>query len=249
MGTTTKQGYFGTPPIVTNGLVMYLDAGNKLSYPGSGTVWPDLGGNGSNIDYTGSLVNTPIFNSSNQGSITFNGTNQYGQYGNILNPGTNNFSLGVWVKTTTIALGGIVGKHRAQGIVGRFGIYYTTTFPGKASCLADFTGITPITVVSLSNVNDGQWHYITQVAIRSGLMTIYFDGKPEASANISAGSAANLNLSDQYRLGVYMASGGIFTGASYFSGNIANIHQYNRALSDKEIAQNYNALKSRFGLS
>jgi hypothetical protein len=239
---------FGTPPIITNGLVLYLDAGNRQSYVSGSTTWPDLSGNNSNANYTGSLANTPIFDLTNQGSIIFNGTNQYVQYGNILNPGTSDFSLGVWVKTTTTTLGGIVGKHRAQGIVGRFGIYYTTTFPGKASCLADFTGITPITVVSLSNVNDGKWHYITQVAVRSGLMTIYFDGKPEASADISTGSAANMNLSDQYRLGVYMASGGIFTGASYFTGNIANVHQYNRVLSDQEVARNYNALKTRFGL-
>lgn len=240
---------FGTPPIVTDGLVLYLDAGNKLSYPGSGTTWPDLNGNGGNANYTGSLVNTPTFNSTNQGNIAFNGTNQYAEYGNILNPGTSNFTIGVWVRTTTTAIGGIVGKHRSQGIIGRFGIYYTTTFSGKATCLADFTGVTPITVSSVSTLNNGQWHYITQVANRTGLMTIYFDGKPEASADISAGSAVNLNLSDPYRLGVYMASGGIFTGASYFPGNIANVCQYNRALSDQEVAQNYNALKGRFGLT
>ena len=58
--------------IVTNGLVLALDAANTKSYPGSGTTWTDLSANGNN----GTLVNTPSYSPNNQGYFTFNGTNQ-----------------------------------------------------------------------------------------------------------------------------------------------------------------------------
>ena len=62
-----------SPKIVTNGLVLALDAANTKSYPGSGTVWSDLTPNGNN----GALTNGPTFNSANGGSIVFDGTNDY----------------------------------------------------------------------------------------------------------------------------------------------------------------------------
>ena len=58
--------------IINNGLVLSLDAADKNSYPGSGTVWSDLSGNNN----TGSLINTPTFSNINGGSFLFNGTNQ-----------------------------------------------------------------------------------------------------------------------------------------------------------------------------
>ncbi len=60
------------PDLITNGLVLALDAADKNSYLGSGTSWYDLSGNGN----TGALTNSPTFNSSNGGSIAFDGTNQ-----------------------------------------------------------------------------------------------------------------------------------------------------------------------------
>ena len=62
-----------SPKIVTNGLVLCLDAGNNKSYPGSGTTWNDLSGNNN----TGSLVNGPTFTGSFGGSVAFDGVNDY----------------------------------------------------------------------------------------------------------------------------------------------------------------------------
>ena len=59
-----------SPKIVTNGLVLCLDAANRKSYPGSGNIWRDLSGNGNN----GTLTNGPTFSSANGGSIVFDGT-------------------------------------------------------------------------------------------------------------------------------------------------------------------------------
>lgn len=68
---------FGGPNIIEDGLVLYLDAGNRKSYPGSGTTWFDISGYKS----TGILTNGPTFNSSSLGSLVFDGINNYVNFG------------------------------------------------------------------------------------------------------------------------------------------------------------------------
>ena len=90
----------GGSNIVKSGLVLNLDAANTKSYPSSGTTWRDLSGN----NYSGSLVNGPTFNNAYGGHFTFNGTTQYINNGNILNPtATTPFSVSVWFKTVSTA--------------------------------------------------------------------------------------------------------------------------------------------------
>ena len=62
-----------SPRIVTDGLVLYLDAANQRSYPGSGTTWSDISRGGNN----GTLVNGPTFDPGNGGSIVFDGVDDY----------------------------------------------------------------------------------------------------------------------------------------------------------------------------
>ena len=62
-----------SPKIVTDGLVLCLDAGDGKSYSGSGTTWYDRSGNGNN----GILVNGPTFDSNNRGAIVFDGVNDH----------------------------------------------------------------------------------------------------------------------------------------------------------------------------
>ena len=73
------MGLAHSPRIVTDGLVLCVDAASKRSYPGTGTTWTDLkGGN------NGTLTNGPTFSSANGGSVVFDGTNDYTNFGNIL---------------------------------------------------------------------------------------------------------------------------------------------------------------------
>ena len=72
------MGLAHSPRIVTDELVLALDAGNTKSYPGSGTTWTDLSGNGND----GTLLNSPTFNSANGGYLDFDGTNDYVNCGN-----------------------------------------------------------------------------------------------------------------------------------------------------------------------
>ena len=88
-----------SPKIVTDGLVLCLDAGNNKSYPSSGTAWNDLSGNNNN----GTLTNGPTFTGSFGGSIVFDGTNDYVDLGNIsqLKP-TTQITVSAWVYRSTM---------------------------------------------------------------------------------------------------------------------------------------------------
>ena len=84
-----------SPKIVTNGLVLCLDAADKKSYPGTGTTWFDRSGRGNH----GTLVNSPTFNSTNGGSIIFNGNLTYGSVScSQFQSGNNPFTIECWVK-------------------------------------------------------------------------------------------------------------------------------------------------------
>jgi hypothetical protein len=79
-----------SPRIITDGLVLCLDAANSKSYPGSGTTWRDISGNGNN----GTLVNGPTFNSANGGNIVFDGSNDYVS---ISLETLTNFTVSLWI--------------------------------------------------------------------------------------------------------------------------------------------------------
>ena len=81
------------PKISTNGLILYLDAGNTKSYPGTGTTWVDISQSGNN----GTLINSPTFNSSNGGGIVFDGVDDYVTQSNIT---SNSLTFDFWFRVT-----------------------------------------------------------------------------------------------------------------------------------------------------
>ena len=93
--------YLQSLGIVTDGMVLNLDAGTPLSYPGSGTTWTDLSGNGRN----GTLTNGPTYNSANGGSIVFDGSNDYISFNNVTTSSlgltsSSGATLSCWLKIT-----------------------------------------------------------------------------------------------------------------------------------------------------
>ena len=85
------MAFIHSPKIVTSGLVLCLDAANKLSYPSTGTSWYDLTSTG----YVGTLTNGPTFNGSNGGTIVFDGVDDYVSVSSAqsLNPGTHDYDI------------------------------------------------------------------------------------------------------------------------------------------------------------
>ena len=217
------QNYYQAP-IVTSGLVMALDAGNLVSYSGDGTTWKDLTTNG----FNGTLTNGPTFNSANGGSIDFDGTNDWCPVNSISLSNTTYTKI-AWFNpdtaTNNIISGGSDGEH-AFWMAG--------------------------TNNSLHAGHNGAW---STVSYSPGLMTgQWWCGA--VTFNTTTGWKLYLNgqLVDTDPSTTTFAGGNVVriaafqVGGNLFNGKIATAHIYNRVLSDDEIAQNYNATKSRFGL-
>ena len=234
--------YYG-PRIVSNGLVLCLDAANKRSYPGTGTTWTDLSGNGNN----GTLTNGPTFNAGNMGSILYDGADDQIDCGNnsSLNISTN-LTLGIWVKFNSLSSDpNLISKQWCSGAQWSYSwavlsdgrIYYGFDSNGQCSSITGEYTSTNIVCTT------GIW-YCLNIVHTSTSINLYSNGI--SIPGTLAGSYGTIYTSTvPVRLGVYRNLSGAF--ASYLSGNISNVQIYNRALSAAEVLQNYNATKSRFG--
>lgn len=216
--------------IVTDGLVFYVDAGNELSYAGSGTTWSDLVGSND-----GTLTNGPTYSSANGGSIVFDGVDDYVDCGaNNLFSGNTSFSLSGWLNVKT---------HSDYGLALYIGNASSKQSAWIGWCGAAQTGTSYTIGGGLFGVNLGSgveentgWHNVTLTYDTSSL-NLYIDGsltnsRSESGANISS-SSIRLGRSN--------------TGTTYdYNGDSSSLSIYNKALTSTEILQNYNALKNRF---
>jgi hypothetical protein len=222
-----------SPKIITDGLVLYLDAANTRSYPGSGTVWSDLSRGGNN----GTLTNGPTFNAGNGGSIVFDGVNDYINFSS-LNPITSNnpFTLCSWLNVKTHSTYGIslfIGN--ATSNQSAFIGYVAAAQNGTSNSIGGGFYGTNLGSGILPNTG---WHYVT-LSYNSSNVIIYVDGISRTTR--SAYNASLTNTSIQI--------GRANIGTLYpFNGNVGASQIYNRALSAQEILQNYNATKGRYGL-
>jgi hypothetical protein len=206
-----------SPSLVLPGLVLCLDAANPKSYPGSGTIWTDLSGNGNN----GTLVNGVGYSGSNLGSLSFDGVDDY------INAGTPSISVGkitvnAWMRITSGSLLQHIVDSASNSwhlaILNDNGPYFWngSTYHQSAPAL---------TV--------GQWYMLT--GVQGTTLDIYINGV------LGQSIATNANVTtNNVNLGRYQSA------SRPFVGNIAQVSIYNRALSAQEIQQNFNALRSRF---
>ena len=223
----------GIPTIDTNGLVLYLDAGNSASYPGSGTTWLDLSGQGnhSSILQAGfGFDPTPIYDPANGGSIGFGGVNRYAPTSMTAFPSGNApGTLSAWAKTATI--GGSwswIFAYGAQSASGaRFlGINGSNYYFGGYGNDINASGVPLDTWFNMVGVYDGS------------AASMYVNG-----ILVSGPTAKSWNTSN-----VSSAVGRQVSGSEYWNGNVAQVLVYDRALTAGEILQNFDADKARFGL-
>jgi len=219
------------PKLVTDSLLLALDAANARSYTFGGTTWADLSGNGN----SGSLINGPAYNNTNIGSIYFNGINSYV---NTKNNTTLDFTLECWINTTTSSLSG-TQAYQGNPLISAYSGSGTNSFVLSVlnNKAAFFTGNADSSITGSSLLNTGNWNHI--VAVRSGntgIKTLYVNGILEATGT---SSTTVLNAYPNINIGGNAVD-------KFFNGNIANIKTYSRVLSVTEITQNYNALYPRF---
>jgi hypothetical protein len=241
-------GNWRGPNIVKDGLVLYLDAGSPNSYINgiSGTSWKDISGNSNN----GTLTNGPIFNSENGGSIVFDGVDDVTDFGDILDMGTNSITINIWIKlpTTPNPDAYILSKSRAAAQNYRYGFFLTNS--RKLGFFIQGNGGLDIFPNGNSNLTSNLWYMATVVVDRGSTIKIYLNSILETltgNATISQWNGLDFQSNNPFRVGSYTTSNN--TGlTALFKGNIALTQMYNRALSDTEILQNYNASKTLFGL-
>jgi hypothetical protein len=233
------MGLAHSPRIVNDGLVLLLDAGNTKSYPGSGTTWSDLSGNGNN----GTLTNGPTYSS---GSIVFDGTDDYVSLGT--NPtGIDQvqvpLTICAWVKADTFGsydpiwaadkLTTSAGLYSMLRVDSSTVVYFTSTSSGSFQF---FTG---------STLSTGTWYFLTVVvsgSLSSPTIAHYTNGSlVSSSTGYSMSSSPLSNV--EFRIGANERTSG-----ERWDGNIPAVLWYNKALSASEIQQNFNALRGRFGI-
>jgi hypothetical protein len=239
------MGIAYNPKIVTDGLVLCLDAANVKSYPGSGIVWNNL----VNQTLNTSLSNSPTFD--NGGWIVFNGTNQLADTG-IPGPTTflpsSDFTLSVVVSIDSYpninnASGTICGCFNFDG----YGIFWdgstTQVFIG-----AQMRARASNTLVERRREVDlGQWYHVTMSYSSSqNFMRLYLNNVLTDTTSSISGSY-DVNLPANIRLAVNNVSRGANTGR-FLPGRIAQCMIYSKALTGEEVQQNFNATRGRFGV-
>lgn len=215
--------------VVTNGLVMCLDAANIKSYPGTGTIWTDISANGKN----GTLVNTPAYSSVNNGSLVFNGTTNYVSCGNF---GTfyPNGTISMWINSAVMANWNNPFSTQSGNIGIRFeetalGGFYVVV--GNDS--ATYTIHNYITSGMLTNT----WYNIVLVWNVSGNNVIGYLNGTQVFNEAQTYWATTMPT---VTIGVW--------GTRYWNGSISKLGIYNTSLSADQVKQNFNALRGRYGI-
>jgi hypothetical protein len=219
------------PNIIEDGLVLALDASDPRSYAGSGTTWFDRSGNGNN----GTLVNGPVYSTLNRGAFTFDGVNDTITFNNITTSSlgltsSNGATMSCWMKITLLS--------RWTGVY----VFYNTQ--GSCDFGWDITLNNQLRIWKGNNITSSVltpysdiWTNFVLVSNSTGTI-FYINGIQFSTTNV----VGNV----PFTTGRNLIFGKHWDSA--VSGNLSNLSIYNRALSASEIAQNFNATRSRFGI-
>ena len=216
-----KKKYNPEENFITDGAVFIVDANNIRSYAGAGSGFTSIAGS-----VNGTLLNSPTFNT---GTLTFNGSNQYVDFGNSSAVQQSSGTLSAWVRAGSPGAGfrGIIAKQ------GAYGLFYLD------SVLAAYDWSSGTKSTSI-NIADGNWKNVVmtyQSGVTNGTI-IYLNGSSVLTTTITVNNQAQGNL-----YGSAEANAGQLAACT-----AASFSMYNRALTSIEVLQNYNALKGRFGL-
>lgn len=234
-GSSFEQWKLPTEKI-SDGLIFHFDAGNTDSYPGNGTNWVDLSGNG----YSGNLTSGPTFSGTNGGGIVLDGLDDHVETNVLANTG-NEFSFGVWCMPTA------AGKSSGSDVISKD---YSTSQPYASwgidfmpsrrfrFFVADGASFSPVQ----SRPQDLDQPYHVFATYKNKVLTAYINGVRVASKTNASDPV--YDDSKNVGLGTWLS----YPTNNHFTGTIYGASVYNRCLTDAEVLQNYNAQKGRYGL-
>jgi hypothetical protein len=230
--TEVLQNYY-QGNIVTNGLIMNLDAGNLVSYGGTGTLWNDL----TNTTTGATLVNGPTYTTSNGGGIVFDGSDDYGRLPSTSSVDVNTFTWSAFVKGIYSNTPGLffIGSDVGQSIT-PYKIFIGVQNAGGVYKLR--VNYNNVATVNLGGLVDNTLYNLV-ITYNGTTTNMYVNGELIGTSNAMSGNLTSKTYT-------YIAS----TQGQYefFNGTVYNTLFYNRALTQSEVIQNFNAHKSRYGL-
>ena len=225
------MGLSHSPRIVTNGLVIALDAGNTKSYPGSGTTWKNIATEGSFGDATlktGGSLNT--YSSNNGGYFSL--PRAY-----ITNPGSSpftTFTYSVWCRTPNLS--------SYQSMIDQENDNFLFALLNDDLMIYDPTVSVPNS--SFTAAVD-TWYNFVATHTHTGPISFYVDGELVHTTSSSYSDSHNFTQWS-FGAGSVDSSG---DGNEEWDGFISSISIYNRSLTAAEVKQNYDALKGRYAFT
>jgi len=247
----TNYNYFGG--IVTDGLVLDLDAAKVASYPGTGTTWYDISGNNNN----GTLTNGPTFSGiGKQAAIVFDGVDDYVSVPNF-NYGRTGFTAEAWFKYNTYSpsgyKSGILEKWQTGAGTNNEFCLYTEGSSANAPYWPGFAIqgnnniIYNIQDTSLIQVT-GSWYH--QVGTFDGTyLKLYVNGVLRTTSSPTGTNTVKTYSAQPFSIASF-GSNIANQGSELYSSpaSIGNVKLYNRTLTATEVSQNFNALRGRYGI-
>ena len=218
-----------SPQIVRDGLVLHLDAANPKSYPGSGTTWFDLSGNGNDS----TLLNSPSYNSDNNGIFILDRVNDRIQSPNLM---PSEISVEVFFKWSSLGDSWLISNQQESVISYAYGFLMRIDYPSYNFYWWVGNGSSVVRCNHIIELN--KWYHIVGTA-NSVETTLYFNGELKSS-----NGPVNIDYTDV--LGVYI--GGSNQGDRLTSGSLGLVKIYDKALSASEIKQNFEAYRDRYGI-
>ena len=218
--------------IITDSLVVMLDAANQVSYNKETNSWYNLSG----VLYNGTFQNSPTYSNVNNGVIDFDGTSAWVQI-STYTFGNGNWTCNAWVQ------GDVVGYSTAGNLVSNSSGGPVTSAMGFVSSKIHYRNYDGAWKSNSGNttLSAGRWYMLTWVnyagaTAGGGTMKMFVDG-----------------LADSSVFNSYTTNGGPCDAIgrnwfSYFNGKIGVVQFYNKSLSDSEVTQNFSAYRSRYAI-
>jgi len=247
-----------SPRIITDGLVLCLDTGNTKSYPGSGTTWTDLSGQGND----GTLTSGIGFTVEQGGSLIFDGVNDGAKVPRThLYQTDDEISVEAWINADNIndetyqaffTIGGVTATLRDRSFQMRVANY--SSIPGCIDALYRNSANNAWQIIRTSNpviVNNTWYHVVSTLTYGTGSSwKIYLNGVEQTTTFHSGnGNAGPIQPEDP---SIYIGLGedgrpAFNTGSGEeWLGKISKVGLYHKILTATEVLQNYNATKGRY---
>jgi len=233
----------GGPNTVTDGLVLALDAANTNSYVSGSTTWNDLSGNNN----TNTLFGSPTFSSAFNGGLVLNGTSQYTTASDSTSLRPASFSIDTWFRPTSFNSNSTIVTKPFNGPP--WTAPYTSYLvrldnTGTVlNCITNTGGTARSITTSYTFATNTIYNVSFTFNSSTGAAVAYINGAVLSSGNLTAGG-----ISYSTPPVLIGASYGASPVGEYFVGSIYSVKIYNTVLTADQIAQNYNAVKSRYNL-